>query len=124
MEEQLIIQYFMGLLTQIKLYHWATMSYVKHKALDELHGSLSDKIDDFVESYIGKFKKQPLKKFVIKAEATTDMNDAKTIEKFLDVEHSKIVEIQKVLKSSTELVNIIDEMLSAIDKAQYLCKLS
>lgn len=124
MEEQLIIQYFMGLLTQIKLYHWATMSYAKHKALDELHGTLSDKVDDFVECYIGKFRKQPLKKFVIKAEATTDMNDAKTIEKFLDVEHSKIVEIQKVLKSSTELVNIIDEMLSAIDKAQYLCKLT
>jgi len=114
----------MGLLTQIKLYHWATMSYAKHKALDELHGTLSDKVDDFVECYIGKFRKQPLKKFVIKAEATTDMNDAKTIEKFLDVEHSKIVEIQKVLKSSTELVNIIDEMLSAIDKAQYLCKLT
>ena len=48
------------------------MSYSKHKALDSLHESLSDKIDTFIECYIGKTKKQPLKVFTIKSSATTN----------------------------------------------------
>lgn len=61
MDESKIIPQLLCILDQIKLHHWATMSYATHKALDELHGSLSGLVDKFVESYLGHYQKQPVK---------------------------------------------------------------
>lgn len=118
-----IIEYFLGIITQVKLFHWATMSYAKHVALDKLHGSLSDKIDSFVESYIGKFKKQPLKSFTIHAKAVSDTNG---IDKFLEVTLEQLSSLHKSFEKekAPELANIIEEMMSEIDTTMYLCRLS
>ena len=37
MDEVSIIQYMLGIISQIKLYHWTTMKYGVHKALDDLY---------------------------------------------------------------------------------------
>lgn len=121
MEEQQFIQYFMSILTQIKLYHWATMSYAKHKALDHLHSALSEKIDLLIESYIGRYKKQPLKKFTIESSANTQTEH---IEKYLDEIHSEITAMNGKFKKSIEIQNILQDILAEIDRAQYLCRLS
>lgn len=68
MDEASVIRHVFFTLSQVKLYHWSTMSFAKHKALDDLHGSLSDKFDHLVECYIGRFKKQPLKNFYYRHE--------------------------------------------------------
>lgn len=123
MAEVEVIQYFLGLLTQVKLFHWSTMSYAKHIALDKLHGSLSDKVDSFVESYIGRFKKQPLKSFTIQAKAVSDTSG---LDKFLEGAHSQISSMHKTFEKEKvpELSNILEEMLSELDTTMYLCKLS
>jgi len=122
-DEQTILQYFVSLLSQIKLYHWATSSYAKHKALDELHDDLSSKVDLFIEAYIGRFKKQPLKTFTIETKGSTDTSSTK-IERYLETERTKMVELSKTFKSVPELVNIIEDMMALIDKTLYLCNLS
>ena len=54
MANNLYTEYFLGLLGQIKLFHWTTRKYSSHKALDELHKNLGEDIDKFIEVYIGK----------------------------------------------------------------------
>ena len=49
-----LVKMFLEMLTTIKLYHWNTHSYARHKATDELHEKLSDLVDEFVEVMQGK----------------------------------------------------------------------
>ena len=121
MDEQNITEYFLGVLGQIKLFHWSTMSYAVHKALDEFHEALSGHVDHFVEVYIGKFDKQPLKVFKIKMEATSD---SKKVLKFLEEEREVIRKMHGQLNKCSELQNILDEMMAEFDKTIYLCNLS
>ena len=44
-----------GALQQIKLLHWQTKSYARHKAYDDIYHSLGDLVDKFVEMYMGKY---------------------------------------------------------------------
>jgi len=120
--EKNLMEYFIGLLGQIKIYHWTTMSYVIHKALDELHSNLSDNIDEVMEVYIGKYNKQPINKFEINISAAN--TDSSNIIDYLELERENIRGIRnKYFKSSTEIQNIIDNMLGNISKTIYLCKL-
>lgn len=121
MEESMLMEKFLGLLGQIKVMHWATMSYAKHKALDELHGSLSDKIDEFMEVFIGKYKKQPIKSFKITMPAHSDVSK---IDKYLETERESLRDLHSQFKKVSELQNILDEMMGAFDRAIYLCNLS
>lgn len=111
---------FFSILTQVKLYHWSTMQYGVHKALDDLHSSLSDKIDQYVESYIGRFKKQPLPSMTLKMEAT---NDISKLEKYLENARDSLKTIGKSVSKESQLLNILDEMIADIDKTLYLIHL-
>lgn len=120
LEENKVMEYFLGLLGQIKVFHWATMSYAQHKALDEFHESLSGLVDKFVEVYIGRYKKQPIKSFKITMDAVSDMTK---LDKFLEVERENVRKMHPGFNKSSELQNILDEMLAAFDQAIYLCNL-
>jgi len=120
LEENKVMEYFLGLLGQIKVFHWATMSYGQHKALDDFHGSLSGLVDKFVEVYLGRYKKQPVKSFKITMDAVSDMSK---LDKFLEVERENVRKMHPVFNKSSELQNILDEMLAAFDQAIYLCNL-
>lgn len=121
MEEAKLMQKFLGMLGQIKVFHWATMSYAKHKALDELHGSMSELVDKFMEIYIGKHKSQPLKSFKITMDAQSDTS---SLMKYLESERESLRVIHGQMKKETELQNILDEMMGAFSQAIYLCNLS
>ncbi len=121
MSDNIYTEFFLELLSQIKLFHWSVMKYSMHIALDKLHSQLSDNIDKFVEIYIGKFNKQPLNKFVIKMSATSDCDN---IILYLDKQRDNLKKIRISLNKTTELQNIIDEMLGNIDQSIYLMNLS
>lgn len=116
-----LLTHFMSLIGQIKLFHWTTKSYVHHKALDELHSSLSDKVDLFVEAYTGLMNVQPFKKFNV---ATKSTSDASKVMKYLEEEHQKLHALSAKLEKQPELTNIIEEMMADISKAVYLMKLT
>ena len=52
-----IIQFFFTMRDQIKLYHWSTVSYARHKATDEVIERLDKNIDRFTEVFIGKYSR-------------------------------------------------------------------
>lgn len=121
MEEIKYMEYFLGLLNQIKVFHWGTMEYGKHKALDDLHSSMSGLVDTFIEVFIAHYKKQPIKTFKITMNAHSDITK---LEKFLDVEKENIRKLHLPFKNISEIQNIIDEMLLVLNQAIYLCRLS
>jgi beta-phosphoglucomutase-like phosphatase (HAD superfamily) len=97
------------------------MKFVHHKALDELHEALGKKIDLFMEAYIGRMKKQPLKKATITIKATTDAGD---VEKYLDAEFAKIMSLSTKLDKYPELQNVLEEIATEIAKTLYICRMA
>jgi hypothetical protein len=114
-------QYFLGLIGQIKLFHWSVKTYSAHIALDKLHSALSDNVDKFMEVYIGKYKLQPIQPFTINMTATSNCEN---IIEYLQIQHDNIKKIRTGVNKTTELQNIIDEMLGNIDQSIYLLNLN
>ena len=56
-ENELVMK-FIEFLNIIKVYHWKTLSYPEHKATDELYESLNGRIDEFMETMLGKTGKR------------------------------------------------------------------
>lgn len=114
-----IVTIFFHMMLNIKLYHWETTSFSRHKASDELHGNLSGLIDNFVEVYMGSYNRPKFTSgFTIKVKQLNDSNITPVLDeynKFLKHELPKFVK-----ESDTHLLNIRDEMLAEINKTLYL----
>ena len=52
--KEAIVLKFIEMLNTVKLFHWKTNSYAKHKATDDLYSELNGNIDSFVEVLLGK----------------------------------------------------------------------
>lgn len=118
-----IVQVFFHMLLNIKLYHWETLIFARHKASDDLHGSLSTLVDTFVEVYMGRYSRPEFKSsFDVKVKQLDDSNIKDVLNeyiKFLKYEVPKYVK-----ESDTDLLNIRDEMLSEFNKTLYLFTLN
>lgn len=116
-----IILFFMNMLTTVKLYHWKTMNYATHKATDELYEDLNKYVDEFVEVLIGH-------KGGVRAtlpSTNVKVYDCASKEEFT----RKIEEYKQVLvgftsrfggKKNSDLLNIRDEILGALNKSLYV----
>lgn len=116
-----LINFFFNLQVKLKLYHWNTTSFSRHKASDELYGKIQELSDQFVEVFIGKYGRikvtEPHSGIKI-----TSMNDS-TIVHFLrkQIEFlSKDIYKHINPESDTDLVNIRDELLACINQTLYL----
>ena len=54
MKEELVIK-FVGMQQQFRMLHWQTKSYAKHNAYGGIYESLDGLIDEFIETYMGKY---------------------------------------------------------------------
>jgi len=115
-----IALYMMYIRDQIKIYHWQTKSYSRHKATDSLVDNLSSKLDKFVEVMQGSRMKRIVisksNKFVFENE--TDNSAVKLLiefRKWLEDALPKYLE-----KSDTELLNIRDDILADVNQTLYL----
>lgn len=124
MDDAAVFGYFLGLLAQLKMHHWCTLSYAKHKALDDLHGSLSGAVDRFVESWIGRYKKQPVLKTTVEL-PPLEGDAAAKVDKYVEAERDRVLAMSaKQFAKAPELQNILEDMASSMDQALYLLKLS
>ena len=102
---------------QIKVYHWQTKSFARHKATDDFVSSLDEKIDEFVEVYMGKYGRPRVHgsiKFHNYSESAARTFVAKQTT-FL----SKVLP-RKLKDTDTDLLNIRDEILALVNKTLYL----
>jgi hypothetical protein len=112
-----IVTHMLTIRNQVKLYHWQTGSFARHKATDDLTASLDEKIDEFVEVYMGKYGR-PKVSGTIKLHNFSDTAAKSFVAKetkYLTVELPK-----KVKSTDTDLLNIRDEILGDLNKVLYL----
>jgi DNA-binding ferritin-like protein len=115
------INFFLGLQSQLKIMHWQTKGYARHKALDETLDALYDLVDQFVEEAMGKYGRFKLQ------------NENKHIELFnlselsiMDLSNNvceALIQYNSQFESDTNLLNIRDEMLGLFNKLKYLLTL-
>jgi hypothetical protein len=119
-----IINVLLTLRTQVKIYHWQTNSFSRHKATDDLVTALDASIDKFVEVYMGKYGPPKLTaasgKFVV--HDTADKRAGKLLNAGVEwLTHDLPTFLKK--DADTDLLNIRDEILADLNQARFLFRL-
>jgi DNA-binding ferritin-like protein len=91
--------------------HWSTTSYAKHVALGEYYVQIVDLVDEFAESYMGKYDQ--LKKF------PDEFHTEKDPVKYLEGMKEFVEESREELPQNTELQNLVDEIADLINSTLY-----
>ena len=106
---------------QFRVFHWQTESFAQHKAFGEAYETLEGLIDNFVEIYQGKNGIQnPADGLKIKLE-NLDNKPVEMIDVFIEYLQDDLTSMLD--KKDTDLLNIRDEMLGALNKTKYLLML-
>jgi hypothetical protein len=114
------VHFFFQMRDQIKLYHWQTKSYSRHKATDGVIDALDEHIDKYVEVYMGKYGRPRLtaRTNTVKLQNLSEASIVRFIKACI---HVLTNELTKGLKpTDTDLVNLRDEMLAELDQLLYL----
>ena len=114
------VNFFFQMREQIKLYHWQTKIYSRHKATDTVIDSLDEHIDKYVEVYMGKYgrPKMTSRNNTIKVQNLTETTIVKFIRQCIAVLNTSLVKGLKPF--DTDLVNLRDEMLADLNQLLYL----
>jgi len=106
----------------IKMNHWSTKYYHRHKITDKLHTNILSLIDRLVETFQGRYGKLSVNNdtssLMINVPLTTDDNFPKVLR---DIKDSMIQSVY--YKMDKDLTAIMDELLELIDTNQYLLML-
>lgn len=107
---------------EIKLYHWNTSLYSHHKATDKLLDHLSNFIDLFTESYLGKKKEKIKIKSISFSKNITEKNIiSKIISPFLLFLKTWKEELKE--EKMDEFIHLIEDLEIQIEKIKYLIRL-
>ena len=114
------INFFFSMREQIKLYHWQTDTFARHKATDEVVAALDASIDTYVEVYMGKYGRPKMTSGTnaIHVQNMADKTAAKFIKNCITYLEGPLV--KRLKPTDTDLVNIRDEMLGELNKLLYL----
>lgn len=93
--------------------HLQTTSFAEHKALNGYYDSILDLTDKFAEAYFGQNKRVEI--IIPESKNMDSMSHMKELQAILNTERNNY---------SSELQNIIDEMLDLVDKTLYLLTLN
>lgn len=117
-----LISFFFSLSNTVKLYHWSTNLYSRHKSSDDLFNTITDLTDKFMEIYQGKYgkiSKSIINEIDIKSKLISDDNFVmylRNVSQFLE----DIVKNKLLSSKDSDLLNIRDELLGEINKTIYL----
>jgi hypothetical protein len=116
-----IVTHLLTIRNQVKLYHWQTGSFARHKATDDLTAALDLNIDAFVESYMGRYGRPKvsgsvkLHNFSESAARSFVARETAYLQKELP---------RKIGKDDTDLLNLRDTILGDLTKVLYLFTLT
>ena len=116
-----IVSSLLTIRNQIKLYHWQTGSFARHKATDDLTASLDEHIDTFIEVYMGKYGR-PVVTDSIKISNFSEPAARAFVAKQVDFLTRSLP--KKLSPMDTDLLNIRDEILGDMNQALYLFTLA
>ena len=114
------VHFFFQMREQIKLYHWQTKVYSRHKATDSVIDALDEHIDKYVEVYMGKYGRPRLtaQTNTVKLQNLSEASIVKFIKACIK---GLTNDLPRGLRSNdTDLLNLRDEMLAELDQLLYL----
>jgi hypothetical protein len=105
---------------QVKIYHWETKNFARHKATDELVDKLDASIDKFVEVYVGKYGRPTLNSRTgsIRIRNFNDQEAPVLLKQAINWMTTKLPSLLK--PTDTDLLNIRDEILADLNQTLYL----
>lgn len=124
-----IIHLLFYFLNNIKIYHWNTKSFAKHKASDDCFTHIQNTFDKFIETYIGKYgrnklflnkKQSQILKNVDSLTVFTDKEIKALIEQLIDFLKNLESELNINPTGDSDLLNLRDEMLVILNQTLYL----
>lgn len=118
-----LVSTFLCMQSQLRVWHWQTTSYAEHKALGKLYESLDGLVDDFIETFAGA-SGVPKAKEAFRTECVNHPG-SDGVMSWMD---EKIAWLQNDLpgqvgEGRSDLMNIRDEMVGAINQTKYLLRL-
>ena len=112
---------FLSIRDNVKIYHWQTKSYSRHKASDKLSNLLGDLMDKFLEVMQGSRNTRiQINSLPIIIKNQTDASIVTILKQFRDwlVKNDGLPSF--LTKTDTELLNIRDEILGEVNQTLYL----
>ena len=122
MNAQDTVMFFLKLQAQLQLLHWQTTKFARHLAYGDTYNTIQPLIDSFIEVYQGKNGRIY---FEDTSQTISVCNiDDNELETYLDNCIDTLEEVSPLLQTNdTDLLNLRDEILSAINKLKYLLTL-
>lgn len=119
-----IVMIFLAFRDQLKIYHWQTHSYSKHKASDRLVNNITEKMDQFVETIQGSRNTRLRFSRDNKMEYNNQTDDSivflmRNFREWLTYSLPNMLDSKDV-----DLLNLRDEILSLVNNTLYLFTLS
>jgi len=122
MKEELVIN-FVGMQQQFRMLHWQTKSYAKHNAYGGIYESLDGLIDEFIETYMGKYGRVTFEN----GEGTITLKNTESLDLNLFIKEniSWLKGLTQKLnpENDSDLLNIRDEVMGSLNKLRYLLTL-
>lgn len=115
-----LVRHFFRFQNELKLYHWRTQYYSRHRATDKLSDNILDLIDRFIEAYMGIYGRVSLGKEPIVVRTFTDKNAPSLLKELV----AFLGTLDKPLKYEPSLLNIRDEMVSSLQQTLFLFDLA
>jgi DNA-binding ferritin-like protein len=114
------INFFFTMREQIKMYHWQTHVFARHKATDDVISALDETIDSYVETYMGKYGR-PKVTAATRNVSIQNMTE-KTATRFIGtcIQYLQGPLVKRLKPTDTDLVNLRDEMMGELNKLLYL----
>jgi DNA-binding ferritin-like protein len=116
------VKFLLEVQLQVKINHWQTRGYARHKAFNKLYEELGDLIDTFVETAMGKYGR-----FTLEEEDTSlslvNLSDL-DIKSFMKTSKEALIQFTREFeKVDTDLMNIRDNILGTFNQISYLLTL-
>ncbi len=112
---------FLYVLSLTKIYHWQTKIYNKHVASGNYYDAISPLIDQFIETYQGKYGQISYTPTTMKFDNITDAEFMTILKDFKDFLLGDIPRI--VDKKDMDLITIRDEILAQTNQTIFLLNL-
>jgi hypothetical protein len=118
-----LVHELLRILVELKIYHWSTLSFARHKASDQCFTTLQTLTDQFMEAVLG-LSPQARKVFQADLAAQPVLTVAVKAASTDKVMEARLLRLEQMLRASrftaTDLANIRDEMLTAVHTCLYL----
>jgi hypothetical protein len=105
----------------LKFFHWQTKIYAKHIALGELFDDITDLVDEFTETAMGKYGRIDVEGLSYDFVNISDKNVITAIDDMIE----KSINLTDVMdaRKDTDLLNLRDELMGKCNRTKYLLTL-